>query len=89
MIRVSASDIEQLSRLVAALPPAPGGWVEAAQELPAALRSLDDLLARAESDAALRDRLVADLESALAESGIRPTPRLLDEARVRLRLPAR
>jgi len=48
-------------------------------------RNLDGLLAQAVSDAGLRDRLVADLESALAESGIRPTPRLLDEARARLR----
>jgi hypothetical protein len=88
VIRVSAFDIEQLSRLVAALPPAPGGWVAAAQELPAARRGLDDLLAQAESDAALRERLVADLESALAASGIRPTARILEEARVRLRLPA-
>ena len=48
-------------------------------------RNLDGLLAQAVSDPGLRDRLVADLESALAESGIRPTPRLLDEARARLR----
>jgi hypothetical protein len=48
-------------------------------------RNLDDLLAQAVTDAGLRNRLVADLESALAESGIRPTPRLLEEARMRLR----
>ena len=45
---------------------------------------LDDLIAKAKTDAELRARLVADLESALAESGISPTPRILAEARSRL-----
>jgi hypothetical protein len=45
---------------------------------------LDELLVRAGGDAHLRARLVADLESALAESGIRPTPRNHAEARLRL-----
>jgi hypothetical protein len=45
---------------------------------------LDELIVRAGGDAHLRARLVADLESALAESGIRPTPRILAEARARL-----
>jgi len=84
VIRVSANDIGLLARRLAALPPAPKGWLEAAQELPLMMRNLDDLLTQAVTDAGLRDRLVADLESALAESGIRPTPRLLDEARSRL-----
>ena len=84
MIRVSDHDIGLLARRLAALPPAPEGWLEAAQELPLMKRNLDDLLAQAVTDAGLRDRLVANLESALAESGIRPTPRLLDEARARL-----
>jgi hypothetical protein len=77
-------DIEQLARLVAALPPPPEGWVAAAQALPAHRRDLDALLALAEHDAELRARLVRDLESALAESGIRPTPRMLELARDRL-----
>ena len=84
MIRVKTYDIEQLARLIGALPPAPVGWVSAAQELPRMRPSLDDLIARAEQDAELRARLVADLESALAESGISPTPRILAEARARL-----
>ena len=84
MIRVKTYDIEQLARLIGALPPPPEGWVAAAQELPRVRASLDDLIARAELDAELRARLVADLESALAESGISPTPRILAEARVRL-----
>ena len=84
MIRVKTYDIEQLARLIGALPPAPEGWVSAAQELPRMRAGLDDLIAKAKTDAELRARLVADLESALAESGISPTPRLLAEARARL-----
>jgi hypothetical protein len=78
------SDISQIARLLAALPPAPVGWVEAAQELPHARTALDRLLDRAAADAELRARIVANLESALAESGISPTPRLLAAARTRL-----
>jgi hypothetical protein len=81
---VKTYDIEQLARLIGALPPAPKGWVTAAQELPRLTASLDDLIGRAEQDAELRARLVADLESALAESGISPTPRILAQARSRL-----
>jgi len=76
--------MEELARLLAVLPPAPLGWVEAAQELPRLHAALDGLVARAEQDAELRARLSADLESALAESGISPTPRILAEARRRL-----
>lgn len=86
MIRVTTYDIEALARLIGALPPAPEGWVVAAQELPRVRAGLDDLVLRAGNDAQLRARLVADLESALAESGISPTPRILAEARTRLEL---
>ncbi|HEY0415430.1 MAG TPA: hypothetical protein VGC78_03490 [Gaiellaceae bacterium] len=78
-------DIEEIGRLLAALPPAPEGWVRAAQELPRARRELDGLLARAEADAALRTRLIADLESALSEAGIEPTRQIVADARSRLR----
>ena len=78
-------EIEELAQLIALLPPAPAGWVEAAQELPRARAGLDALIARATEDAELRARILADLETALAESDIQPTPRLLDEARRRLR----
>jgi hypothetical protein len=81
---MSNETMEQLARLLAVLPPAPLGWVEAAQELPRLHAELEGLVARAEQDAELRARLSADLESALAESGISPTPRILAEARRRL-----
>ncbi|HZQ15892.1 MAG TPA: hypothetical protein VFA82_03875 [Gaiellaceae bacterium] len=77
-------EIEELAQLIALLPPAPTGWVEAAQELPRALAGLDALVARAGEDAELRRRLLADLEAAFAASDVKPTRRLLDEARRRL-----
>jgi hypothetical protein len=82
---VSASDHDELGRLIAALPPVPQGWVRAAQELPAARRGLDAIVERAEADAAYRARLIADLESALTAEGIEPTPSILDELRDRFR----
>ncbi len=83
---MNASDHDALARLIAALPPAPRGWVQAAQELPAARRGIDDIVERAAADAAYRTRVVADLESALADVGIAPTPPVLDELRERFRL---
>jgi hypothetical protein len=81
---MTASDHETLGRLIATLRPVPVGWTEAAQELPAARRGIDGIVARAEADAAFRARVVADLESALAEEGIEPTSPILDELRNRL-----
>jgi hypothetical protein len=82
---MSAYDHDTLGRLIAVLPPAPNGWVRAAQELPAARRGIDDIVDRAVADAAYRARVVANLESALAEAGIEPTSPLLDELRERFR----
>lgn len=84
---MATTDIEELGRLIAALPPTPDGWVRAAQELPQVRRGLDDLLARAEADSALRERLLADLESTLADAGIEPTRHVLADVRERLRSP--
>jgi hypothetical protein len=75
---------ERLAELLRALPPAPAAWVEAAQELPLARRTLDEIVARAEADAAFRQALVADLESALAAEGYEPKRPLLDAIRERL-----
>ncbi len=77
-------DEERLGELLRRLPSVPEGWVRAAQELPAARAALDDLVARAEADAELRSRILADLETALAGEGIAPRPRVLDELRNRL-----
>lgn len=77
-------DEERIGELLRVLRPAPEGWVRAAQELPAARRSLDEIVARAEADLAFRAALVADLESALALEGYEPDRRVLDELRQRL-----
>jgi hypothetical protein len=77
-------ETNRIAQLLSVLPPAPDGWVAAAQELPHARRTLDVLIGRAEADAELKARLVADLESTLAESGIAPTPRNVAAARERL-----
>lgn len=78
-------DEERLGMLLRILRPAPTGWVLAAQELPGARRTLDDIVARAESDRAFRATLLADLERALAAEGFEPDRRTLDELRERLR----
>jgi hypothetical protein len=82
---MNASDHDALARLIAALPPPPQGWVKAAQELPAARRGIDGIVERAVADAAYRERVIADLESALADAGIEPTPPVLEELRERFR----
>jgi hypothetical protein len=74
-------DEQRLGRLIGMLPPAPEGWVRAAQELPAARRGLDQLVARAEADAAFRASVLADLESALQAEGVEPAPRVVVELR--------
>ena len=78
---MSNYDHEQLSRLIGMLPPAPEAWVQAAQELPSARRGLDELVARAEADAAFRAQVLADLESALQAEGVEPQPRVVAELR--------
>ena len=78
------SNEERLGLLLRILRPAPVGWVRAAQELPSARHTFDDIVARAEADAAFRNAIVADLEQALAAEGYEPDRRLLDEIRVRL-----
>jgi hypothetical protein len=77
-------DLERIARLLAALPPAPRGWVEAAQELPVARERLDDLVARAETDERFRQIVLADLEGALAAEGYEPDDELVRALRARL-----
>jgi len=77
----STYDEERLGALLRSLPPAPPGWVQAAQELPAWRRSLDQIVGRAEADLAFREALVADLEAALADEGYEPDSRMIAELR--------
>ena len=80
-------DEETLARLLRLLPPAPRASVAAAQQLPAARATLDDVVARAEADAAFRARLVADLEATLAQAGYEPNASLVEALRGRLTRP--
>ena len=76
-------DEERLGELLRLLPPAPAGWVEAAQELPRVRADLDALIARAERDVAFRQALVDDLEDALRVAGVEPRPVVVEHLRRR------
>jgi hypothetical protein len=78
---------ERLADLLRLLPPAPRGWVEAAQELPLARQGLDRIVARAEADAIFRTLLLENLEAAFAEEGVAPTAAAVEDVRRRLFLP--
>jgi hypothetical protein len=77
-------DEERLGVLLRLLRPAPTGWVRAAQELPDARRTIDEIVSRAEADRAFHSALIADLERALAAEGYEPDRWIVDELRARL-----
>jgi hypothetical protein len=81
---MSAYDEERVADLLRLLRPAPEAWVRAAQELPLALRGLDDIVERARADDRFRRALIADLESALAAEGYEPDPNVVEALRRRL-----
>jgi hypothetical protein len=72
---------EHIGRLIGLLPPAPEGWVRAAQEIPAFRAILDDIVARAEADEVFRAEVLADIEAAIAEAGYVPEPRTANALR--------
>jgi len=76
---------ERLGELLRLLRPAPTGWVEAAAQLPRLRAVLDDLVERAQVDAAFREALVADLEAALADEGVEPTAAAVRALELRLK----
>ena len=77
-------DEQRLADLIRTLPPAPSAWVRAAQELPLQRRSLDDIVERCRADAEYRARVIADLETAIADVGLEPVERVVAELRERL-----
>jgi hypothetical protein len=77
-------DEERIADLISALPPAPAGWVRAAQELPAARAGMDEIVARAEADQRFREAAIANLEAALAAEGYDVDQRMLPALRQRL-----
>jgi hypothetical protein len=74
-------DEGRLADLIAALPPAPAAWVQAAKELPTARRSLDGIVERARADLEYRRQVVADLEAAISAAGVEPDRRLVEQLR--------
>ncbi len=78
-------DEETLAALLRELPPAPQAWVQAAKELPLLRDRFDEIIARAEADVAVRDALIADLETALAAAGYEPEAPLVRAVRARIR----
>jgi hypothetical protein len=81
---MSAYDEERIADLLRQLRPVPEAWMRAAQELPLALRGLDDIVERARADDRFRRALIADLESALAREGVEPNPRVVEALRRQL-----
>jgi hypothetical protein len=77
-------DEERLAALLKMLPPAPEGWVRAAQELPRARKEIDEIAQRAQEDADFRAAVTADLEQALEQAGYDVDPTLLPELREKL-----
>ena len=81
MTQVTGFDEQRIGELIRRRPPAPQGWVEAAQILPRARPILDSIVSRAEADLEYRQALLADLEAALAAEGAEPEPLLVTELR--------
>ncbi len=75
---------ETLADLIAALPPAPGAWVQSAVELPQARAAMDELVAQAGADSQARAAILADLEQALRGRGVEPRRQTVEQLRVRL-----
>jgi hypothetical protein len=75
---------ERVAELIALLPAAPRGWVEAATELPRARAAIDELTMLASADQRAREAILADLEGALRGVGVEPLPPLVKTLRFRL-----
>jgi hypothetical protein len=82
---MTSFDEERIAGLLRLLPPAPVGWVQAAQQLPAARHGLDAIVERAERDAEYRAAVLADLETALAAASVEPSAEVVEHLRKRLR----
>jgi len=83
-MNIERYDEERLAALLKMLPPAPEGWVKAAQELPRARMEIDEIAQRAEADAEFRAAAIANLEQELEQAGYDVDPSLLPELRERL-----
>lgn len=75
---------ERLGELLAELPPAPEAWVRAAKELPNLERGLEQVLALAQADAGFRAAMIEDLDGAIRQAGVEPSPEMVHMLRARL-----
>jgi hypothetical protein len=78
---VTDFDSHQIAEQIARLRPAPRGWVEAAQQLPAARRAVETLVARAQQSETERLAIVRNLEESLHAEGVEPRSDLVRELR--------
>jgi hydroxymethylpyrimidine/phosphomethylpyrimidine kinase len=67
---VTTYDEERLGSLLSALPPAPGGLVRAAKDVPVVRKGLAQIVERAEVDEDYRRKVVADPVAALEEADV-------------------
>ena len=81
---MSGNDEEHIASQLRRLPRPPEAWIEAAAELPVIRRSLDDLVQRARADVVERRRVLSDLEAALRQEGVEPTPGAVAALRARI-----
>ncbi|HWD65696.1 MAG TPA: hypothetical protein VG405_11020 [Solirubrobacteraceae bacterium] len=75
---------ERVADLIAALPPAPAGWVDAAVELPLASAAIEGIVARCLAEEGARQAALADLEQTLRQAGVEPRRELVDRLRQRI-----
>jgi hypothetical protein len=75
---------ERLAELLALLRPAPLGWVEAAEALPATLADLDDVLGRLHRDEDFRSRFEENPAEALGAAGLPATATVVAAVRTQL-----
>jgi hypothetical protein len=81
---MTTDDEQRITELLRALPPAPEGWVRAAQELPLARQEIADVLERAATDDEFRRALAADPEATLAGAGYDLQPAVVEAIRARM-----
>jgi hypothetical protein len=70
--------------LIAALPPAPAGWVQVASELPSVSAAIEGIVARCLIEQKQRQATLEDLETALRQAGVEPRRERLERLRARL-----
>jgi hypothetical protein len=81
---VTRYDEERLGDLLSALPPAPEGWVRAAQGIPRTEQGVDEIVERAKADERFRRHVVEYPEAALEEADVVAHANVVEMLRRRL-----